>query len=594
MPVKDIHLKPGLYTIDTPRGAEGRWKDGDHVRWWQGLPQKIGGWIKVISSANFVGNARSVVDWHSLAFKKLIAFGTYVKLYVWEDGTLVDITPVRDSGTLANNPITTLIGTKIVTIRDVAHGTLVGDYVNFSGATAVGGLTVLGDYTVTTVVDVDNYTITHASTASSSATGGGAAVTYRYEINIGTASSVSGRGFGAGPFGMGTFGTPRTLSNILIGARTWTLDNWGEDLIANPTNLGIYVWDTSVGFTSNPATLITQAPSSAKAIFVSSENRHLVALGAHDGVNDNPMLIRWCSSEDYTDWTPTLLNTAGDKQLDQGNELLCAVKTKGETLIYSNSTLYSMTFDGPPYVFGFQVRGANGGIAGANAAKEFGGFVYWMADRNFMIYNGYIRVLDCEVLNHVFDDINWAQKAKVFAGANRRFAEVWWLYPSANSDECNRYVVYNTKENHWTFGTLDRTVFVGDSNTFAEPYGMGIDGHLYTHEAGTDDDTAALPSRLESGDIDLGEGESFMHIKKYIPDFVTLEGSMEVGFIGRNYPQSNETVESGPHTFSDGTLFANPRIRARQVALTFNTFNVGDNWRMGKPRIELIPHGKRG
>lgn len=593
MTLKSLPIAPGLYTINTARGAEGRWKDGNHVRFLQGLPQKIGGWTKVISSNSFSGKARGVVDWQTLSIQKIIGLGTHLKLYAWIGGVFSDITPIRESGTLGVDPFAVTDTSTTVVVTDAGHGLSVGDYAHFSGATAGGGITINGEYAVVTVPTNGSYTITHSAAATSTdATTGGAAVAYSYEIPIGNGDSVPGLGWGVGAWGASTWGTARAVSNILNMARMWSLQNWGEDLIACPRGGGIYVWDASTGVGTR-AVVVTNAPTTAKAILMSSENRHLIALGAHDGVNSDPLLIRWCDSEDYTAWTPSVTNTAGDKRLDIGNEIYCGVKTSKETVIFTDSALFSMTFDGPPYTFGFTYLGLNGGIAGPNAAHEIDGRVFWMGKGNFYVYDGTIKTLLCEVLNHVFDDINWTQRAKVFAGANRQYNEIWWLYCTEGSTECDVYVAYNTVENHWTYGTLARTLIVGDSDTFPTPYAAGTNGSLYDHESGVDDDAIALESSLASGDVDIGDGEYLMQVKKVVPDFVTLAGSVSLTLNGKKYPGSSETIASTAQTITSTTKFVNPRLKARQVSISLVTTAVGDDWRMGTLRLDIKPHGKK-
>ena len=593
MSLPELNIAPGLYTINTDRGADGRWKDGNHVRFLQGLPQKIGGWTKTVSSNSFSGKARGVVDWQALSLQKIIGLGTHLKLYAWIGGTFSDITPIRESGTLGTDPFAVEDGSAVVTVTDAGHGLSVGDYVHFTGASAGGGITVTGEYQVVTVPGSGSYTITHSAAATSTdASTGGATVDYEYEIPIGTGDSTAGLGYGVGTYGASTYGTARSVSGILNAARTWSLDNWGEDLIACPRGGGIYVWDASTGVGTR-AVVVTNAPTTAKAILMSTENRLLIALGAHDGSNDDPLLIRWCSSEDYTDWTPTTTNTAGDKRLDIGNEIYCGVKTAKETLVFTDSALFSMTFDGPPYTFGFNYLGLNGSIAGPNAAHELDGRVAWLGKGNFYVYDGSIKVLQCDVLNHVFDDINWTQRAKIFAGANREFSEIWWLYPTADSTECDAYVVYSMVENHWTYGTLARTFIVGDSDTFPTPYAAGTDGDLYDHESGVDDDASALESSLASGDVDIGDGEYLMQVKKVIPDFVRLAGSVSLTLNGKKYPGSSETLSSTAQTITATTKFVNPRIRARQVSISLQTTAVGDDWRMGTLRLDMKQHGKK-
>ena len=592
MALKDILIAPGIYTINTARGAINRWKSGNKVRFWQGLPQKIGGWAKS-GSTTFLGKARGVVDWQSLAVQKIIGLGTHLKLYVKIGSTYSDITPLRESGTLGTDPFAMTNTSTTVTVTDTSHGNLVGDYVHFAGASAAAGITVDGEYTVVTVPNDNSYTITHSSAATSTTSGGGAAVTYQYEIHIGAVDSIAGTGWGAGGWGESTWGTARSVSDFLALARIWSLDTWGEDLIACPRNGGIYRWDTSTGVGTRAA-VISGAPTTARAVFVSTENRHLVALGAHDGSADDPLLIRWCSSEDYTTWTATATNTAGDKRLDSGNEIYCGVKTAKEHLIYTDAALYIMSFDGPPYTFGFSYVGPNGGLAGPNAAKEMDGKVYWMGKGNFYVYDGTIRVLPCEVLNHVFDDINTVQYAKVFSGSNREFSEIWWLYCTAAATECDVYVIYNTVENHWSVGTLARTVFVGDSDTFSTPYAAGTDGYIYDHEFGVDDDAnGAMSVSLASGDIDIGDGEYMMQVTRAVPDFVTLTGSVSMTLNGKEYPGSSETVSSEAQTITSTTKYVNPRVRARQISISLSSSAVSDNWRMGTIRLNLVAHGKK-
>lgn len=584
-----LNILPGLYTLDTDReaGAAGRWKDADHVRFWRGAPEKLGGWVKNSTNA-FLGKWRGVVDWESLSFVSYIGVGTHLKLYVWSGGVYYDITPIRSSGTLANNPFATTNGSVVVTVTHVAHGATAGSYVTYAGAAAVGGITIAGEYSITSVIGVDSYTITHTLAASSGATGGGAAVTYAYQINIGVDDTIAGLGWGAGLYGGSTYGTPRTTSSFLSASRIWSLDNWGEDMIACPRDGGIYVWDTSVG-TGTRASTLGGGPTTAKFILVSNENRQVVAFG----VDGDPLRIKWSDAEDYTTWTATSENTAGTKRLDAGNELYCAIKMRGGYLIHTNSWMFLMQFDGPPYNFVFDPRGSNGGIRGPNAAKEYDGRVYWMGREDFFYYDGMLHVLPCDVANHVFEDINTVQSFKVFAGANREFGEIWWLYPSSGSTECDRYVLCNVNEKTWSFGTLARTVYVGDSDTYSGAYAGGADGYLYDHETGVDADGSAMEASLESGDVEIGDGEYSMLVKKLVPDFKLLTGSVTMRLLGRRYPQDTEQITSADLTITSSTKFANPRIECRQISLVVESAEVGDDWRMGTNRIDIKPHRKK-
>ncbi len=591
MGLVDLNIQPGIYTEQTDRGAKGRWKDGDHVRFYRGLPEKIGGWQKR-SSNTFVGKCRSTTDWQTLSLTRLIGMGTHLKLYIEQGGTIYDITPLRVEGILDADSITTQADSTRVRIAHNSHGLSVGDYVNIAEAEAVGGITVDGAYAVTTVETADAYTITHSSAATSSATGGGSAVEYGYEVPVGNVDSFAGLGWGAGLYGASTYGTPRQSSNLITLARTWSLDTWGEDLIAAYRDGGVYAWDSSVGVTTR-AQLLTAAPLTVKAIVVSDQARHLIALGAHDGTVDDPLNIRWCSSEDYTDWVETETNTAGSHRLDGANEIYCGIKTDSEIVILTDSTYASMKYTGNPYQFDIVTRGGNGGLVGPKAAKEFDGIVYWMAKQDFYVYDGRLRVLPCDVRTHVFGSFNQDQGSKVFAGANRAFGEVWWLYPSASSSECDRYVIFNVNENVWSYGTLARTTMVGDSKTQSTPYAHGTDGYIYEHEVGVDDGTSALPSSLESWDIEVGDGDYEMHMKKIVPDFKRLSGSIDLTLNAKKYPQATETISVGPETITSTTEYVNPNLRARQISIALETTAVGDDWRMGTLRAEAFQHGKR-
>lgn len=586
--LKQVEIAPGFFTLGTDRGGKNRWKTGDHVRFFRGAAEKLGGNTKTIT-ASFLGRARSAIDWQSLTFLHYLALGTHLKLYVQNGGVFYDITPYRITGTLVNNPFTMTNTSTLVSVAHVGHGLAVGDYTYYSGATAAGGITINGAYSVTSVTSADVYVVTHSAAATSSVAGGGAAVAYQYEIGIGTADTEQGGlGYGIGAWGSSTWGTARTSTNLVNLCRIWSLDNWGEDLIASPRGGSIYVWDASTG-TGTRAAIIAAAPITAKSVLVSRENRHLIALGAHDGSVNDPLLIRWCSQEDYTVWTPTETNTAGRKRLDGGAEIFCGVKVGNEILVHTDSTFTAMIFEGPPYTFGFYPKGSNGGLRGPNAAKSHNGRAFWIGEGDFYVYDGRMRVLPCDVHNYIFDDISVSQQAKIFAGANSGFGEIWWLYPAAASTECDRYVIYNELENHWVFGTLARTVIVADSKLFG-PYAAGQDGFVYDQESSVDDNGMALASSLSTWDIELGDGQQIMHMGKIVPDFKRLVGSMNMSLAAKKYPQSAAVTQS-VGSMTSSTPFKNPHMRGRQISLTLSTSAAGDDWRMGTLRIEVGPDG---
>lgn len=590
-PLKDLPILPGLYTIQTDRGSKNRWKDGDKVRFRHGLAEKIGGWTK--SSTNtFLGKCRKLYDWQSLATEKLIGFGTHLKWYIWKGGSYYDVTPIRLSGTLGANPFTTVISSVLVTVNHVAHAEVAGDYVRFAGATAFNGVTINGEYTVTEVVDTNNYKITHSVAASASGSGGGAAVTYEYDIHVGAENSVYGFGWGAGAWGISTWGTPRTLSTFLTSARVWSLDKWGEDLIGNPRGGGIYIFDTSAGLAVR-ATVISGAPTTAKSILVSPENQHLVALGAHNGSADDPLFIRWSSSGDYTAWTASATNSAGNKRLTTGNEILCGIKARKEIMVFTDSFLWSMQFVGAPNWFDFNPIGQHGSMRGPNAAIEVDGIIYWMGENDFYIYDGAVKVLKCDVHPSIFKNINYVQRFKTYAGFNRLFGEIIWFYCSAAATEVDRYVIFNREERTWAYGTLTRTAYIGNSDLFAAPFAAATNYYLYDHESGVNDDGSGMAVSLESWDMEIGEGDSMLVIMALVPDFKELTGTMDMTMTGKRYPQATENISEASITFSSTTQIMNPRIKARQISLRLASSMLGDHWRFGTARLGMRPLGRK-
>lgn len=600
MALTDLPIKPGMYTDDTPRdvGKLGYWKSGDKVRFYDGLPMKLGGWTRGADDATFLGVARGSCDWRTYRSEVFLAFGTQVKAYVWAGGTYYDITPIRATSVAGAVTFAASNGSTELVVTHNNHGALEGDFVIFSDATSLGGTVtaaVLNDeYQITSITSANVYTVTLAVAANASDTGnGGAAVVGEYQIHVGQENSIAGLGWGAGNYGELTWGTPRTVTDFLAMARTWTLDQWGEDVILNPRQGGVYVWDSSAG-TSYRAAVIAAAPATAKAILVSPEDRHLIALGAHDGSADNAMLIRWCDQENYTDWTPTVTNTAGSKQLDMGNEILVGAKVRGEHLIFTDSSMYAMAYVGPPDTFGFRTLGDHGGLVGPLAVHVFEGVAYWMGDRDFFMYDGVTKVIPCTVNSAVFDDLNRDQKVKVYCGVNREFREVWWLYPSADSDACDSYAIYNIKDQTWAYGTLARSMLIGDSEVFKYAYGFGQDGYIYTHESGTDDYDQAMTAYIESGGIEIDAGgNQFAHISKVIPDLKGASGTVNVTIKGKRYPQATEEQTSGPHAVTPTTQFINPRLRCRQIAVRWESSTLGAAWQLGTMRVDLIPHGGR-
>jgi len=590
----DLKLAPGLYRDETDRWAKGRWKEGDLIRFRRGLMQPIGGWTS--QETGLVGVTRSLLPHKTLDLENVLAIGTSKKLYLRYGGTVYNITPLRDSSsapissTALTDPFDTTDTSTTINVSHTSHGENPGDRVFFSNATAVGGVTIDGEYEVATVVDADNYTITHSSAATSTANGGGT-VDFDYEIHIGADHQTLGLGYGAGGYGLSTWGTARNASSILIDARIWSIEPWGEDIVASPRGGAIYQWDASNGFTTR-AVVISQAPTTAERIVVSREDRHLIALGAHDGSNNDPLLVAWCDQENFTTWTATSTNTAGDKRLDGGTRIITAVHTKRETMIFTDSAIFSMQFIGPPDTFGIRQIVNRISIMGPNSAVEYGDAVYIMAKSNFYVYDGIIREIPCEVWEYVFRDINEDQSVKSFAGTNQQFSEVWWFYPSSGSLEVDRYVIYNKEEGHWSTGTLSRTAFYDDQGIFNTVFAVSGDT-IYAHEDGTNADGEAMASYAESYDIELGNDLGFIRLNRIIPDFKSIDGSVDITVKARRFPQDTKQYTNGPHNVTSSTTQIGTRIRGSQIAVRVESTEIDDFWQMGVFMADYRPHGKK-
>lgn len=582
-----LQFKPGTYTENTDTDSANRYVDGNHTRYYKGYPKKVGGCVKD-SINQFLGFCRGMDAWVTLTDKKYQALGTHLKLYVLEGGIYYDITPLDDSGTLGLDPITTTISSTVVNIESVSHGRSVGDYVSFSGATAVGGVTVDGEYTVNTIVDADNFTILVPVAASSSATGGGAAVDFEYQLPVGAPSTAPLSGWGAGPWGGGTWGTPRTSTGFLQFARTWVVSNYGEDLISSPRDGSIYFWDASGG-TGNMATIISQAPVTNKFVLVSPEDRYIIALGAHDGANSDPMLIRWDSQDDFTDWTPTTTNTAGDKRLSEGNLIMTGVSSRGQIIISTDTTVYAMYPDSE-FIFAFKTLGI-GGCISPNGMVEYNGIVYWIGSNNFYMYDGTISTMNCDVRQYIFDRLNVLQSYKVYAWVNSTWNEIWYFFQSNDGTECNEYVAHNLNGSEWHFGTWARTAGLDKGVVNNNPTAAGANGYLYDHEVGLDDDGLPLLAYYTTGSPQ--DHNKYTFIRKLLPNFKTIVGNVLARFQTKNYFQDTQEVTTADYTITGSTSYICPRIKGDEFNITFTSNELGGDFFAGSMEIQVGGVGAR-
>jgi hypothetical protein len=614
MPLTQLNFQPGIDTENTPTGAEGKWVDGDKIRFRKGLPQKIGGWTK-FSTDYYVGVGRALEQWFALDGARYEALGTDRKVYAYASGTSQDITPIRSTETLVN-AISTTSSSDIITITDTTHGAIQGDFVTLSSvSTDVGGIpaaTLDAEYEILSIANVNAYTIQSSATATSSV-GPTANCTVTYQLNIGPSEQTFGYGWGAGTWSAGTWNTPRTSSNVVLDARLWSINNWGEDLIITQKDGGTYEWDTSGGMTGNRATAIANAPTTSTLSLVSTETRHVVCMGTEltigDSATQDKMFIRWSDQENYNQWTPNVTNSAGSQRIAGGSEIRCARPAKGTILVWTDTTMQSMSFIGPPFIFGFRQLGNDCGAVGLNSAIVIDDVAYWMSDGQFFRYAGSVQEIPCPILNHVFDDINKTQYAQVYAAQNSEFSEVTWYYCSSSSDQNDRYVIYNYLENSWYFGTMDRSTYqdngvelnplateylsTSNSSTISTINGL-TEGRslIYAQESGVDADGSALTAYIQSGDGDIADGETFSFINKVIPDFQNQTGNTVITLSVKDYPNDTATVGE-TLTVNNTTRFVNTRIRGRQSNIKIENNDIGDNWRFGTLRVNIKQDGKR-
>ena len=526
-----------------------------------------------------------------------------------------------------------------ITVTDNDHGALANDFVTFSGAASLGGSITAAilnqEYEVTSVVSVNSYLVEARDTGSiASITGpsglsptfifastsdsgnGGSSVVGAYQINTGLDTTIVGAGWGAGTWGRGTWDSAASLAASGQTLRIWSHDNFGEDLLINVRDAGIYYWDKTNGTSSRAVELSSLAgadttPTIAKKVLVSDRDRHVIAFGCDPqdniGVQD-PLLIRFSDQASLTDWASTATNTAGDLRLGSGSEIITAVETRQQVIVFTDVSLHAMQFLGPPFTFGINTVSENITIASPLAAIAIEDQIYWMGAEEFYLYAGNVQRLPCSVRDYVFSDINTDQLEKVTASTNTAFSEVWWFYPSASSSECDKYVVYNYQQQIWYYGSLNRTVWL-DRGVESSPVAASTDHALYLHENGFDDGSTApataITSFIESSQMSIGDGDNFVFLRKLIPDLTFRDStaaapSATMTLQTRNYPggaylqtNSKTVTKTASVPVEQWTNEVNVRLRGRWFAFKIETTDTGVGWRLGSPRVEVQPDGMR-
>ena len=713
MPLQKILFKPGVNKENTRYTTEGGWYEADKIRFRQGNPEVIGGW-EPLSAAYFQGVCRSLWNWVTLGGDNLIGVGTNLKFYINQGGLYYDITPIRATSTINNNPFV-LTASTTVTVTDTNHGCVTGDFVTFSGAVTIGGggtnvtAAVLNQQFQVTVLTADTYTIvisvTPNATAIAGSPGGGASVVATYQINVGPATPVPLVGWGAGVWGSpppvappsteGTWGYGLISTSAL---RLWNEINYGQDLVYGPRTGPIYYWEANdgvntrgvllnslggtVSFTNASPTVVTSTilytegaalqfsggslptgvsagttyyvfqvdgltfnlldgagneintsssgtgtvstivdvPTVQNNMTVSDASRFLLAFGCNDyGSNVlDPMLIRWSNQDDIYNWTPDPTNQAGFTRLSHGSEIITIVQTRQEIVVFTDVSVYSLQYLGPPYVWASQLLGDNISVMSPNSAVIASGIVYWMGVDKFYSYDGRVQTLNCDLRRFVFSDFNQTQSLQVFAGTNEGFNEVWWFYCSANSSAIDKYVIYNYVEKIWYYGTMSRTAWL-DSGLQSYPIAANyvtatLTGNLINHETGLNDNTtgtaAAIDAYISSSEFDIGDGHNFGFVWRVLPDLtfenatstpagalpsvsMTLQGLANSGS-GVTSTASQPVSKSNTYVITEqftGQIFT--RMRGRQMIFKISSNQVNTTWQLGAPRIDIRPDGRR-
>jgi len=709
MPLQKILFKPGVNRENTRYTTEGGWYECDKIRFRQGNPETLGGWVPY-SLNTFQGVCRSLWSWTTLDNENLVGVGTNLKFYLENGGAYYNITPIRESSTINTDPFA-LTASTTVTVTDTNHGCATGDFVTFSGAVDIGGVgtnvtaSVLNQEFQVTVIDANTYTITISvtpnATAIAGSPGGGAAVLAKYQLNVGPSFAVPLTGWGAGSWSSGTWGFTTSTNTYVL--RQWNQQNYGEDLVYGPRGGGLYYWDATTGlsapgvllsslggtvtFTTASPTVVTFAntltegtavqfavstggtlptgisasttyylfnvdglsanlidaagnlinvtgagsgtfsisllvdvPSIQNYILISDTSRFVFTFGCNDYGSStlDPMLIRWSDQNNVLEWTPDATNQAGSVRLSHGSEIITAIQTRQEFVVLTDSSVYSIQYLGPPVVWGSQLMGDNISVAGQNSAAIASGIIYWMGVDKFYAYDGRVQTLNCDVRRYVFNDFNLNQRAQVYAGTNEAFNEVWWFYCSANSNQLDRYVIYNYLEKIWYYGTLSRSAWL-DSGLQDYPLATTYNettqtGRLIAHENGINDNTdgaaVALNATISSSEFDIGDGHNFGFVWRVLPDLTfSTSSNSDTGLSPRVTMRLRALYNSGSGQIDTasglvekgssyviteeftGQIFT--RVRGRQMIFEISSDQLNTCWQLGAPRIDIKADGRR-
>jgi hypothetical protein len=621
MPLTSLVFRPGINRETTAYANEGGWWDCNLVRFREGRPESIGGWVRFTRTQS-QGTGRTLATWTALNGAIYSSLGTNLKYYYIQGSALRDITPIRETTAAGAVTFAATNGSNVITITDAAHGAVSHDFVTFSGAASLGGnvtATVLNkEHQIVDIISANSYTIALSVTANASDVGtGGASTVGAYQINTGLDTAIFGTGWGTGFWSRGTWGSGVDVSSPDAQLRIWSQDNFGEDLIFCARDGGIYYWDATTAGTNTRAVTLASLPGSsatpvvAKLVMVSERDRHVIAFGCDPestpGVQD-PLTIRFSDQENAAEWAVSSTTTAGELRLGTGSAIITAVQTKQQVVVFTDLSLHAMQYIGDPFTFGVQELSSSISIMGPNAAVAVGDAVYWMGKNEFYVYDGSVSQIPCDVKEYVFNNLNIQQGFKVYAGHTSSFSEVWWFYTSANSLENDKYVVYNYEQKVWYYGNMARTAWI-DRGVRGYPMGVSPDGYVYYHESGLNDGSVnppiALSPYIESSVVDMGDGEQFMFATRIIPD-LTFRNSSALTPIAtltlkaRNFPggayfaqDADPVTKTASLPVEQFTTQLFTRIRGRSISLRVESNLLDVAWRLGNPRLDLRTDGRK-
>ena len=652
MALVEYKFLPGIDKQSSDAGAESRWIDSDNVRFRYGLPEKVGGWSSLVTST-IVGVARAMHAFTDLTGNRYVAIGTDKFLLIYFEGQLYDVTPLKT--TLTSATIATTNGSPTCTITKAGHGLSVGDIIQLDSVTLPGGTGFTNsdfeDKNFQVITKTTNtFTITQSSNASGTVSTGGSLSIKPFEP-VGPRAQTYGYGWGVTSWGNGNWGEAAAASDVALEPGLWSLDNFGEVLIATVANGKTFTWNggaasplTTRASTATTNFQTTNNPTASRITLVSPTTRHLIHLATETTIGtsttQDDMFIRFSDQEAINTYAPTAINTAGTQRLQDGTKIVGALKAKETILIWTDNALYTMKFVGAPFTFGFEQVGTNCGLIGKNAAVEIDGVAFWMSPKGFFAFDGTVKSLPCTVEDHVFENIDTTKGQQVTAGLNNLFTEVTWYYPSSGSEYNDKYVVYNYGESAltkvpggvWYTGTESRTSWV-DATIYPKPFATKYDVNssgtfptivgqsglgqttLFEHEVGTDQvnpdgTTTTVTSFIKSYDIDLESrmrrtamgvsaggavaGEFFLALRRFVPDFKTLAGNCKISLGIKRYPQDSQTTTAlSPFTITSSTLKKDTRARGRFLNLKIENDATSESWRFGTLKLDLQPDGRR-